>query len=220
MAVTLDQISTGRAVLGVGAGWHEEEHAMFGIAFPPASERVDRLDEALRVIRALLATPDCATVDGAHHRLRQAYFRPRAPELPILVGGSGRRVRTAAAAHADVFNSFAAPDDWLRLNQELDGLVASAGRDPQTLARSAYVFAELSGDPAREAELLTHVRRRNGPSATDAGARTVLADPASAVRVLREFDVAGVGEVVLGLRPPYRVEHLERFASAVLPLLG
>lgn len=220
MAVTLDHVTGGRAVLGVGAGWHAEEHDMFGIPLPSAAERAARLTEALRIMRSLFSAPRAVSFDGTYYRLADAYFQPAsltAPALPILVGGSGPRVRATACRYADALNSFGSPAEWMTRNAELDRQLCVLGRAPRELARSAYVFADLSGDSEREAALLTALGRRQGGRVVNPRTAAVLADPEIAVPLLQAYADAGVEEVVLGLRAPYRASALERFAIAVLP---
>lgn len=224
MAVTLDHVSAGRAVLGVGAGWHAEEHGMFGFPLPPARERVDRLLDALPVLRAATVGGTNLTYTGTHYRLHDAYSMPgpvSTPSIPIVVGGSGPRVRSAACRFADGLSSFGTPSDWVRNNAELDEQLRRHGRSPQDLVRSAYVFADLSGDRAAEATLLADLGRRGSSSANPSTqVVAVLADPSQALATLEDYAAAGVTEVVLGLRPPYRIDDLERFATAVVPQLG
>src|SRR5690606_27680055 len=90
MAATVDQISVGRFVLGLGAGWQENEHRQYGIELPPVGERVDRFEEAVQVIRSLLSEP-VTTFVGAHYRLTDAVCEPKPVQdpLPVLIGASG-----------------------------------------------------------------------------------------------------------------------------------
>src|SRR4051794_37652727 len=93
MATTLDVISKGRAILGIGAAWYEEEHDSLGFAFPPVPERMDRLEEALRICRAMF-TDDAPSFEGRFYRIDGARNVPRplrAGGIPIMVGGSGER---------------------------------------------------------------------------------------------------------------------------------
>ncbi len=111
---TLDVISNGRAILGIGAAWNEEEHVAYGIPFLAAGERLDRLEEALQICRAMF-TQDAATVEGRHSHVTGAmnYPRPIRPEgIPILVGGGGeKRTLRLVAEYADACNFFGGVDD-------------------------------------------------------------------------------------------------------------
>ena len=111
MAATLDRISEGRVVLGIGAGWQPNEHAAFGIPLPEPAERIDALDEACTVLRMLLDDGHC-TFSGATYQLRDAICEPRPVQdrLSLLVGGGGeRRTMKVAARHADVWHCWADP---------------------------------------------------------------------------------------------------------------
>lgn len=101
MAATLQFLSGGRYRLGVGAGWHEEEHRAYGYGFPPSGARVEQLDEALRIIKALW-TQDSVTFAGRHHRVEGARCEPHPdPAPPVVVGAVRPRMLRLAARHAD-----------------------------------------------------------------------------------------------------------------------
>jgi F420-dependent oxidoreductase-like protein len=103
---TLDVISGGRAMLGIGAAWNDEESRAYGFAFPPIGERMDRLEEAVQICRAMFDNPT-ATCEGRHHRVEDAINNPRPvrARIPILIGGSGeRRTLRIVARHADACN--------------------------------------------------------------------------------------------------------------------
>ena len=140
MATTLDVISGGRAILGLGAAWNEDEHIAFGYDFPQVKERMDRLEEALRIARGMFAG-ERPTVDGRYHRVDSVINMP-APVQPggprILVGGGGeQRTLRIAARYADMTHWFAIGIDALKRKDEL--LVRyceEIGRDPATIERT------------------------------------------------------------------------------------
>jgi F420-dependent oxidoreductase-like protein len=138
-AVTVDHVSQGRLELAVGAAWHESEHHELGFDFPPPGERVDRLAEAIEVMR-LLMTTDGAHFDGEHHRLVDATFRPRPvqqPHPPIWIGASGQqRMIPLAARVADVWHTLGSPADLERKSRTLDEAAEQAGRDPAEIRRA------------------------------------------------------------------------------------
>jgi alkanesulfonate monooxygenase SsuD/methylene tetrahydromethanopterin reductase-like flavin-dependent oxidoreductase (luciferase family) len=219
MAVTLDHITAGRAILGVGAGWHAEEHRMFGVPLPPAPVRIDALEQTVHTAAEVLVRR--GSVETTALLADDTHFEPEPvrKRIPILIGGSSARVKAIAAAHADVLNTFTDASGWPALNAELDALLDTHGREPQDLVRSAYVFADISGDGDREHLLTALVAERNGISVADAQARVVVADAERAQVVLSRLFAAGVDEVVLGLSAPYDPCALERFAADVMPLL-
>jgi len=149
---TLDVVSGGRAVLGIGAGWFELEHHQLGFEFGTFTERFQRLDEALQIIAPMLHG-DRPTLDGTWYRTENAINEPRLrDDLPILLGGGGERKTFGLAARfADHLNIICDPADLPRKLEALDQRCAEAGRDRSTLETSALVFAMVDedGDAAR-----------------------------------------------------------------------
>lgn len=139
-AVTVDHVSNGRLEIGLGAAWKADEHEALGFRFPPTSERMDRLEEAVEVIK-LLMTGEDVDYDGEHYQLRKATYRPlpvQRPHPPIWIGGSGeRRTMPLVARVADAWHGFATAEDALRKAAYLDELCEQAGRDPSEVRRSA-----------------------------------------------------------------------------------
>jgi F420-dependent oxidoreductase-like protein len=136
-ATTLDVISGGRAIFGLGAAWNEEEHIGYGYDFPPVRERMDRLDEALTIIRAMFIE-DRPTFTGTHYRIDQARNVPRPIQAGgprVLIGGGGeQRTLRIAAKHADMTHWFPLGLDVLRHKTDvLHGYCEAIGRDPATI---------------------------------------------------------------------------------------
>src|SRR3954471_23191593 len=112
ITTTLDVISGGRAILGLGAAWFEEEHDAYGYRFPPLGERFEHLEDALRIARAMFTQPE-SSVEGRHHATRDVLNipQPLRGDIPILVGGSGeRRTLRLVAQYADACNVFGTPE--------------------------------------------------------------------------------------------------------------
>ena len=182
MAETVDEISGGRLILGLGAGWHEPEYTAFGYPF---ERRVDRLEEALHVIRPLLTT---GKVDhrGEFYRLENCELRPRGPRpegLPILIGAlsTGKRMLRLAAEHADQWNGWLVhsrshPDEVPALTAAVDAACEKAGRDPATLVRTLGIMVDQR--PATERATVHHV---NGTAEPLAG---TVDDIAAAIRAI------------------------------------
>ncbi|MCB9371806.1 MAG: LLM class flavin-dependent oxidoreductase [Microthrixaceae bacterium] len=146
-AATTDHISGGRLLLGVGAGWQQNEHDQYGIPLGPPGERVDRFEEALRVLRGLL-DDETTTVDGDHYTVRDAiaYPKPVQPRLPILVGATGPRMLGVVARHADEWNMWSLPPDLAAKRAELDRACEANGRDPGTIATSTQALFVVLDD--------------------------------------------------------------------------
>jgi alkanesulfonate monooxygenase SsuD/methylene tetrahydromethanopterin reductase-like flavin-dependent oxidoreductase (luciferase family) len=149
MAATLDLISQGRLVLGIGAGWQKNEHAAYGIELPSLQARVAALDEACAVIRGLLYQQR-TTFEGSFYQIEDAPCDPKPDgHIPLLVAGAGPGVMRVAARHADVWHCWAEPAEFARKNEVLDRLLDDAGRAPGDLARACG--EELHGRSSAEA---------------------------------------------------------------------
>ena len=152
-ADTVDEISGGRLVLGLGAGWHEPEYEAFGY---PYDHRVSRFAEALAIISGLLRH---GRVDfaGAYHTARDCELRPRGPRRqgpPIMIGSSGERMLRLAARHADIWNAWGKQDpaEIPPLRATVDGACRAEGRDPASMARSVSMLVDLPGAAGRPRE--------------------------------------------------------------------
>jgi F420-dependent oxidoreductase-like protein len=151
MATTVDRISGGRLEMGLGAGWFEAEHAQYGLPLPPVGERLQRLDEACRVLKALWTEPR-ATFEGRYYRVEGAYHEPKPlqrPHPPVVIGGKGEKVLLRIAArHADEWNiPSGTPDEFRHKCEVLDRHCRVEGRDPAAVARSVQFLPEaMTGD--------------------------------------------------------------------------
>jgi len=158
---TVDEMAGGRLEFGLGAGWHDIEHAQLGLPFPEISERGDMLEENLDVLLGLWGEPDGWSYEGRHVRIQDAQFYPKPvavpgrPTLPngasrprLLVGGGGTpRSMRIAAKYADEFNlSSSSPDVARDKYAQLDAACREAGRDPATMGRSTMSGVMIGRD--------------------------------------------------------------------------
>lgn len=142
MAATVDHISDGRLVLGIGAGWNQEEYDAYGIPFGTAGGRLRALEEALIVLRKLLGPEETSDFDGTVYRLTNARCEPKPVQQPppILVGGGGERVTLRLVAeHADMSNWGGTPEAWAAKNRVLDEWCERVGRDPAAILRTVEI---------------------------------------------------------------------------------
>jgi F420-dependent oxidoreductase-like protein len=152
MAAQIDVLSGGRFVMGLGAGWYEDEHRAYGIRFPPIGERFGRLEEAINLMTALWS-PGRATYRGRFYQIEdvECLPRPASGRLPILIGGVGeRRTLRLVAQYANEWNCFNLPPEaYSQKTAVLEHHCEAVGRDPHTIYRSMMVFGVV--DPAKEA---------------------------------------------------------------------
>ena len=144
-AVTIDRLSGGRMVLGLGAGWQINEHHAYGIALEPPGKRVSRFEEAIGIVRSML-TEDSTTFHGEFYDITDAPCDPKPVQspLPLLVGTRGPRMQRIAARHASEWNAWGLPD----LAGRRQGLLEAcerAGRDPATMRTSVNALVDLGG---------------------------------------------------------------------------
>lgn len=148
MAAQIQLLSGGRFVMGLGAGWNEAEHRAYGIPFPPIRERFERLEEAIRLTKALW-TESPANFAGRYYRLEGADLRPKPdPVPPILIGGGGeRRTLRLVAQYADEWNAVnLSPEAYRAKLEVLERHCEAVGRDPATIRRSMMAFAIIGPD--------------------------------------------------------------------------
>ncbi len=206
MATTLDEISAGRLILGLGCGWHEPEYAAFGYPF---DHRVDRFEEALQIIGPLVRE-GAVTFAGTYHRVDDCVILPRGPRprIPLLVAAKGPRMLRLAAQHADAWNTawFGMPDDRLeRRLADLRAACAEVGRDPATLEVTVGVTIRADADDAWG--------RSGAPT-------ELIAEPEVVADGLSAYAERGVGHVQLDIRPATAaafdrvLEGLARFRKA------
>ncbi len=141
--VTVDHISNGRAILGIGAGWNEREHRAYGIPFPSAGDRVEMLDESLQIMESLF-TERRTTFHGAHYQLDDAPFAPKPVQhkLPILIGGTRPKMLKVVARHADLWDTSRDPGELKEGIEQLRRNCEEIGRDPDEIAVSSSFGAD------------------------------------------------------------------------------
>ncbi len=224
MAAALDHLSGGRFDLGIGAGWNEYEHVMFGVRFPPLKERLDRLECGARAIRALDAGAP-VTLDQPHYPLTSAQSHPAPPRgrLRLVIGGRGeRRTLRIVAEFADEWNvTRVDPDDYRQKRGVLAGHCAGFGRDPDTITRSLMVPLAIGRDGGEVAACIARARAVFSQLPEDeAGWRTagfLAGSPAQVAADLGRWRDAGIQRVLFQMLDQEDTAALELFARAVMP---
>lgn len=198
MAATIDQISHGRFVLGLGAAWFQREHEAYGWDFPTMKQRQDRFQEACQLIRALFTAQEPVDFAGRYYRLDQASLSPgcfQEPHIPILVGGTGeKRTLRTLAMHGDILNL----DGWAGAGMSTDLLAhkvqvlerhcADVGRDPTEIRHTVLMPVRLTDDPAAAERFVQGI-----------GPNTVAGSADYVTQRVGEFIDAGVDEVMFGI---------------------
>jgi F420-dependent oxidoreductase-like protein len=213
---TVDAMSGGRVELGLGAAWYAQEHARFGIPFPPIGERFDRLEEQLAIVTGLWTTPagEPFSFAGKHYQLQEARNFPRpvqSPRPPIIVGGGGpRRTPALAARFADEFNG-GFGDGVAERFARFRRICEETGRDPATVRLSAVLPVFCGADEAEAA-------RR---SATMAGhplqRAAACGRPDAVVARIEDLAEAGARTVYFHIFDAEDVEHIRLLGAEVLP---
>ncbi len=220
MATTVDQVSHGRLILGIGAGWFDRDHSAYGFAYGTPRERARKLGEALQVITKLWSE-DHPSFAGKYYQLEKAPFAPpnvQKPRPPIVIGGQGKRwIVPLVARYADGWNAVSGvtPDGIRERRQIIAAECTRIGRSPcpseisVLLPLVAITDVPLAG-PVVRLGARAIVRKEV--------AQSILADSPTAIqRRIREYADAGATEIILSLRPPFDRALLRRFAQDIMP---
>jgi alkanesulfonate monooxygenase SsuD/methylene tetrahydromethanopterin reductase-like flavin-dependent oxidoreductase (luciferase family) len=210
-AAAVDEISGGRLILGLGAGWNEVEYRAFGYPF---DHRVDRFEEAFTIVRSLLRD-GAVDFTGRYHRARECLLLPRGPRPggpPIMIGTTGPRMLRLAAAHADAWNAWFTsfgnrPEGIAALREDVDEACRAVGRDPETLERTVAVLVQVEDG---------EVSRRGGDHERVPPLKGSVEELAAA---LRRFASQGIAHVQLVV-DPIAVRSIERLGPVLQALDG
>lgn len=205
---TIEEISGGRLIMGIGAGYHEPEYKAFGY---PYDHRVSRFEEAVQIISSLLKT---GQVDfaGKYYEARECELRPRGPRAggpPIMIGTRGERMLRLTAKYADIWNGWIAfgasrPSEVPPLREVVDAACREIGRDPATLERTLTVLVDYIGTP----DLPVRVIR------PDSAPEPIMGSPTEIAAALRAFTAEGISHIQVVLQPN-NMEGIERFAPVI-----
>jgi alkanesulfonate monooxygenase SsuD/methylene tetrahydromethanopterin reductase-like flavin-dependent oxidoreductase (luciferase family) len=222
IATTVDHISGGRAILGLGAGWFRLEHTAHGIAFGATTgERLAWLDEGAGILRRLL-DGETVTHHGPHYHLDSVRHSPRPVQtrLPLMIGGGGERhtLRTVAR-HADLWNVFGPPQTVAHKATILDHYCAEIGRDPTDIERSVTVKVVIRDSATDAQRIWRDLTSANGMDLDD-HPDVLLGPPTSIAAVLQQYRAHGVATVIADAPAPYDRETIERLATEVPSLMS
>jgi alkanesulfonate monooxygenase SsuD/methylene tetrahydromethanopterin reductase-like flavin-dependent oxidoreductase (luciferase family) len=222
---TLDVISSGRAILGIGAAWNQQEHESMGIAFPPVKQRFEMLEEALQICRSMFKSPS-TTFLGNHYRLVDAMnlpqpLRPGGP--PILIGGSGeRKTLKLVAKYANACNLFGDVPTIAHKLSVLNHHCEQVARDPSEITKTrlgVLVIADTNADAKREStKLIAQAADRGVPPQQTSG--TLIAGDLNQVsEQVAEYLATGLDGMIFSIHNVYRLEPIIMAAEALEKLL-
>jgi F420-dependent oxidoreductase-like protein len=212
MITTVDHISDGRAILGIGGGWFEREHEAFGFDFGSGfGERLDRLGEAVPLIRRLL-DGEQVTHEGRFYTFRDAISSPRPVQdhLPILIGGSGpKKTLPLVARYADLWNVYGTPEDVARHDAVLRAACDAVGRDPSTIERTININCVIRRDRASAERAWAAWRDAHQPQ-EDERDLDVGGSLEEVAAVLNAYRSVAFEHPVLIFRAPFDFETMDR----------
>jgi F420-dependent oxidoreductase-like protein len=216
MATTLDNISDGRAILGIGAAWNALEHNAYGIDLGTPRERSDRFSEATKIIRKLV-DGERITFHGKFYDLENAevLVRPVQKRLPILIGGGGeQRTLRTTARYADMWHGWGTPEQIAQKLAVLRKHCEDIGRDPSEIQAVSGKRIVIRKDRAEAQSVLERIARTHGmTSAPDA----FIGSASEVIDLISSYAAVGVKEFIAPFTTPIDTETIERLGSDVLP---
>lgn len=219
IAKDVDALSGGRLVLGLGAGWLEREHEMFGFPLLSMGRRMDRFEEGVEVVHRLLRSDDRVSFTGDFYQLQDAILLPPpvyAGSPSIAIGGTGwNRTLPLAARFADEWNGvLIGPEGFRKHNQRLTDLLQKEGRDPNSVRRSLMTNVLFGRD---EAELKRRAKARGRSLGELRRGSGVVGTASEVVDQLGEYEAAGVEWIMLQWLETDELEGLQAMAESVIP---
>jgi F420-dependent oxidoreductase-like protein len=202
VVTTLDIVSSGRAILGIGAAWNEEESRAYGYDWPPVPERFERLEDALQICRSMFTQPE-STFHGKHHHVEGALNIPQPVQAggpKILIGGGGeRKTLRLVAEYADIWNGFGDPEGVRHKIDVLAGHCRDVGRDPSEIVKTrlgGLVVAPTQGEADRRAAAYQAAR-----GIDDQMLRAMLAwgDPEAVAGRVQQYLDAGIDGLIFNM---------------------
>ncbi len=189
MVATLDNLADGRVVLGLGAGWQQNEHEAYGLDYGSVGSRLDRLEEACQIIKGLFSN-EHFSFNGEHYQLQDAPLEPKPQQtkMPLMIGGGGeKRTLKITAQYADEWNVWGDVDILRHKMGVLDQHCESVGRDPQEIERSAVALLFLSDNE----KYLKRIRE------ADIASPTIIGNVNEVIEIVSKLKEIGVKELII-----------------------
>lgn len=220
MGKTLDHMSNGRLIMGVGAGWFELEHTAQDIPFYTVGERIRRLDEACEIIKRLWTEPQ-VTFDGRYYKLTDAYCEPKPvqkPRPPLMIGGAGEKIMLKVVAkHADIWNTFGSPELFRHKISVLDEHAATVGRELSEIEISWAGVLRVTGSAGEKEEIVKRVAEMFGAPAETIEPGLLVGSVEEIRERIRLFIEVGVTHFIGLTNAPFDHNSIRRFAEDVMP---
>jgi F420-dependent oxidoreductase-like protein len=221
ITTSLDVISGGRAILGIGAAWFEQEHVAYGFDFPPLGERFERLEDALRIARAMFTAQE-SSVEGRHHSTRGALNSPQPlrGDIPIVVGGSGeRKTLRLVARYADACNVMGDVEKIRHLMGVLEGHCEDVGRDPSEITRTRLASIYI-GETNEDAQRQVEQGKADGSLPERRLPMVLAGGPDEIAEQLGAFMDAGIEGFTISLPDASDLEMVALAGRTISPLVG
>lgn len=214
MAATLQQLSGGRYIMGLGAGWHADEYRAYGYDFPPAAARINQLAEVVQICRAMWhpAQP-AASFTGRYHHIENAVCNPKpVPPPPVMLGGAGEKLMLRVVAqHADWWNLVGvSPETYAQKVEVLYQHCAEVGRNPAEIRKTWMGVVSLASTSAQAEAVLRHYPIWPGDV-------PVVGTPSEVIARLQQYIELGVDLFILGFADEPALNGMELFSRKVLP---
>jgi len=212
IGATLDILSKGRLIMGIGAAWHVDEAAAYGISFPVARERLMRLEEAVQIILKMW-TEETSSFEGKFYSIRAAYCNPKPiqlPHPPILIGGSGeRQTLKIVAKYADACNLFGSPQTIRRRLEILRAHCKNVGREYSSIQKTKLARVIIGKEKKDLEKYLKYIPERERLE------QAILGTPEEVSMQVEQFQEAGIESLIAYFEPERELENLQLFAEVM-----
>jgi F420-dependent oxidoreductase-like protein len=219
MAATVDHISGGRLILGLGAAWFELEHRSFGIDFKTTRGRLEALEEACQIVRGMF-TQDRTTLHGRHFTVSEAIGRPPPLQshVPLMIGGTGERVLLRIVArHADMWNAAGSAERLRGLIDVIRRHGDAVDRDTEQIEKTVILPLCYRAPAAREEFTCGVMAALHGTTPEDARTQMMVGGTQECLDTVARYVAAGVTHFILAVTAPYVPDDVQAFAEEVMP---
>jgi len=220
MSVTVDHVSGGRFVLGIGAGWFELEHKSLGFEFKPTPERLGALDESCRIIKSMF-TNEKTTFRGKHYEVIDAVCSPESvqrPRPPLMIAGQGEKVLLRIVAeHADMWNTQGSPERMRHFIEVMRRHGDKLGRDIDEIEMTVAIPLCYKGSKEREERATSLAATLGRTSAEEARKQMLIGGTQECLDTIEKYSKVGVTHFMFASVAPFELDEIRCFAEEVIP---